>query len=325
MNLFDMGDLQLPWCLRVVVTLRIAQAMTDGLTDVRDLAAATHCNSGALSEVLEFLVGKGLFEETQPGSFQLNELARGLLDPAVQLGLDLNGIGGRMTGAWSTLLSYVQTGAPAYHQQFGVPFWEDLEAHPEIAASFDDLMGPLGHGTINGEFQLTGGWQKVRTVVDVGGGAGAMLAAILHLRSQVHGILVDLPRTVERAAETFRSASVEERVTLVGQSFFHPLPPGADVYLLRGVINNWADPEAEIILRRCAEACGPASRVVILKSVLPDNERQRISISTLMVPGKDRSIAEFTGLARRSGLDVLAAARQPSGYFVVECRPIAGS
>jgi hypothetical protein len=323
MNLWDMTDLALPWSIRVVATLRIADKMEAGISDIDELAAAAKCDSGVLRGVLEFLVDKGLFEEPSPGQFRLNEPARGLLEPALLIGLDLDGIGGRMAGAWGTLLSSVRSGIPAYHEAFGLPFWEDLEAHPEIAASFDALIGPQGHGNFNGDFEITGGWEDVRTVVDVGGGAGAMLAAILELRPNVRGVLVELPRTVERAAGTFRTAGVEHRVTAVAQSFFDPLPPGADIYLLRGVLNNWADAEAVALLSRCAEAARPAGRVVILKSVSADCARHGFPISMLMVGGKDRSITEFRSIAQQSGLVVVAAGQQPSGYFAVECRPVA--
>jgi hypothetical protein len=144
--------------------------------------------------------------------------ARRLLDPSLRLGLDLTGIGGRMAHAWRTLLTFVRTGAPAYHEVFGLPFWDDLDAHPEIAASFDALIGPPGHGIPNAEFEITGGWDSVRTVVDVGGGTGAMLAEILRLRPHVRGTLVDLPRTVARSEEIFRSAGVSDRVAAIGQS-----------------------------------------------------------------------------------------------------------
>jgi hypothetical protein len=321
MNLWDMSDLALPWSIRVVATLRIADKMDAGISDIDELAAAAKCNSGVLRGVLEFLVDKGLFEEPSPGRFRLNDAARGLIEPALQIGLDLNGIGGRMAGAWGTLLSYVRTGVPAYKEAFGLAFWEDLEAHPEIAASFDAMIGPQGHGNFNGDFEINGGWGAVRTVVDVGGGTGAMLAAILQLRPSVCGVLVELPRTVVRAGETFRAAGVEDRVKAVAQSFFDPLPSGADIYLLRGVLNNWADAEARTLLSRCAEAARPGGRVVVLKSVSSDGTRHGLPISMLLVGGKDRSITEFRSLAQQSGLQVVAAGQQPSGYFVVECGP----
>jgi len=321
-DLSALSDLRTPWCLHVVATLRIAEYIAAGHAEIGSLAAAAGCDADALHRVLGHLVTKGVFLETAPSRFALNEAARGLLDPALHLGLDIDKIGGCMAYAWGTLLSYVRTGAPAYHEHFGLPFKEDLDAHPDVAASFDALIGPAGHGAFNPDFQITGGWEAVRTVVDVGGGAGAMLAEILRARPAIHGTLVDLPRTVARAGEVFRTASVMNRVTTVGQSFFDPLPAGADLYLLRGILNDWPDREAAAIFRRCAEAARPAGRVVVLKSVGPDDAPKNLEVEMVLLGGKRRTVAEFRSLARQVGLDVRAAGQQPSGYFVVECFPV---
>src|SRR5437763_9158384 len=176
-----------------------------------------------------------------------------------------------MAHAWGTLLPYVRTGKPAYDQVFGRPFWEDLDAHPEVAASFDALMGVAGHGVPNPNFEIIGGWEPVRTVVDVGGGTGAMLAEMLRARPHLRGILVDLPKAVARSAETFAAAGVADRVTAIGQSFFDPLPAGADLYLLKKVLNDWPDRETVAILSRCVEAArrvpSGRGRVVVLGGV----------------------------------------------------------
>jgi 2,7-dihydroxy-5-methyl-1-naphthoate 7-O-methyltransferase len=321
-DLGALSDLRTPWCLHVVATLRIAEHIAAGHVEIGSLAAAAGCDADALHRVLGHLVGKGVFQETAPGRFALNDAARGLLDPALHLGLDLDRIGGRMAYAWGTLLSYVRTGAPAYHEHFGLPFWEDLDAHPDVAASFDALVVPSGHGSFKADFQITGGWEAVRTVVDVGGGTGAMLAAILRMRPAIRGTLVDLPRTVARSDETFNAAGVAGRVTTVGQSFFDALPAGADLYLLRGILNDWPDREAAAILRRCAEAARPAGHVVVLKSVGPDDAPKSLEIETVLVGGKRRTVAEFGELARQAGLEVRSAGQQASGYFVVECFPV---
>jgi 2,7-dihydroxy-5-methyl-1-naphthoate 7-O-methyltransferase len=321
-DLWALSDLCTPWCVHAAATLRIANHIDAGIDEIDKLAAAAQCDSAALHSMLGHLVNKGVFEEPQPGRFALNECARGLLDSALHLGLNLEGIGGRMAWAWGSFLAYVRRGVPAYDEIFGRPFWEDLEAHPKIAAEFDALIGPAGHGTPNPDFQITDGWEAVRTIVDVGGGTGAMLAEMLHARPQVHGTLVDLPRTAARATETFARAGVMDRVTIVGQSFFDPLPPGADLYLLRGILNDWPDREAIVILNRCAKAAYPAGRVVVLKSVGADGASKRLSIEMVLLGGKHRSATEFREIAHQSGLAVIAAGQQPSGYFVVECRPV---
>ena len=105
----------------------------------------------------------------------------------------------------------------------------------------------------------------MRRVVDVGGGTRALLAGVLRSRPEVRGTLVDLPRTVARSGEVFQAAEVADRVTTVGQSFFNPLPGGADLYILKSILSDWPDREATAILRRCAEAARPSGRVVVSK------------------------------------------------------------
>ena len=321
-NLWALSDLCTPWCLHVAVTLRIAEHIAAGHEQIADLALAAGCDRYSLHRVLTQLVGKGVFEEPSPGHFGLNEAARSMLDPAARLGFDLEGIGGRMAHAWGTLLGYVRTGSPAYHERFGLSFWEDLDAHPEVGASFDAMMGPLGHGTPNVDFEITGGWNSVRSVVDVGGGSGATLAELLRKWPELRGTLVELPRTVALSRAIFEAAEVADRVTVVGQSFFDPLPSGADIYLLKKVLDNWPDREATAILSRCTEAARPAGRVVLLGAAVPDDAPIPLSIDMILVGGKHRTLTELRDVVHEAGLEVMAAGRQASGHFVVECRPI---
>ncbi len=319
-DLDRMTDFRTPWSVHVVVTLRIAEHLADGRSEIGELAAAAGCDADVLGRVLRHLVSVGMFKEPEPGRFGLNVAARQLLDPGRRLFLDLDGLGGRMAHAWSTLLTVVRTSKPAYHQLFGRTFWEDLDAHPHLAAAFDAAMGPAGHGTPDPEILLDGDWEVVRSVVDVGGGAGAKLAAILRVHPEVRGTLVDLPRTVARAAEVFEAAGVSDRATAIGQSFFDPLPSGADVYLLSSVLNDWPDEETVTILSRCAEAAGPGGRIVVIGGVSPDDSPGELSPELVLVGGSDHPLVEFRELAQRSGLVVVASGRQPSGRFVVECR-----
>jgi hypothetical protein len=320
-DIWGLSDLCTPWCLHVIATLRIADHLAAGKTKIDDLAAASGTHADSLHRVMTHLVAKGVFEEPAAGLFALNDPARALLELPLRLGLDLDGFGGRMAYGWGSLLSAVRTGRPAYHEVFGRPFWEDLQAHPDIGASFDALMGP-GHGTPDPDVLIAGDWDAVRSVVDVGGGTGALLAEILRARPTVRGILVDLPSTVARASETFQAAAVSERVTMAGQSFFDPLPAGADLYLLKSVLGDWPDREAIAILKRCAEAAPAAGRTVILSGVSPDDLSgpSPALLMMVLVGGRERSLAEFRQLARAAGLNAGVAARQASGRFVVECQ-----
>jgi hypothetical protein len=317
-DLDQLLDLATPWCLMVAATLRLPDLIAAGHHDIADLAAAAGCDRDALHAVLAHLVAKGVFQQQAPGRFATNRATERLQDRF----LNLDGIGGRMAHTWGTLLDYVRTGQPAYQKVFGRPFWEDLAAHPDIGADFDALMGPAGHGTPDYDIELTGGWDAIRTMVDVGGGTGAMLTSLLRRHPHVHGILVDLPGTIARAAEH------TERITLRGQSFFDPLPPGADLYLLKSVLNDWPGQETVAILRNCAQAATATATatatIAILGGVAPDDAPRSLGIDMLVAGGKTSTITEFTGLARQAGLDIVAARTQASGRYVVECRPHEG-
>ena len=319
MSLWSLCYLATPWCIHLAATLRIADHIAAGTSGIADLAVAAEADPESLQRVLRHLVGRGVFEEPRPGQFALNDAARELI-PA-RVGLDLDSFGGRMAHAWSTLLPAVRTGKPAYAEIFGRPFWEDLEAHPGIAADFDALMGPQGHGRPDPEVLLNAAdWAGIRRVVDVGGGTGALLAEVLRMRPAVRGTLVDLPSTVARAAAMFDG--MIDRVTLSGQSFFDPLPAGADLYLLKSVLSDWPDGEATAILRRCAEAARPSGRVVLLNGVTPEEKASPELLMMVLVGGRERTLAEFSVMAREAGLTVSASRRQQSGKFLVECVPI---
>jgi predicted enzyme related to lactoylglutathione lyase len=320
-NLGQMLDLATPWCLMVAATLRIPDLIAEGHHDISDLATAAGCDQDALHAVLGHLVSKGVFQQRTPDRFDCNRAAEQLAHGPF---FDLDSIGGRMAHTWGTLLDYVRTGRPAYQKVFGRPFWEDLAAHPKIAADFDALMGPAGHGMPDFDIELCGGWDAIRTMVDVGGGTGAMLASLLRRHPHVQGILVDFPGTVARAGETLASAGVADRVLLRGQSFFDPLPAGADLYLLKSVLNDWPDQETVAILRRCAQAAPATGRIAVLGGVAPDDAPRSLGIDMLVAGGKTATITQFTELARQAGLEILAAGTQASGRFVVECRPAIG-
>jgi SAM-dependent methyltransferase len=220
-----------------------------------------------------------------------------------------------MARAWGSLLAAVRTGEPAYAEVFGRPFWADLEANPVIAESFDALMGPAGHGAPDPDILPDGDWDSVRTVADVGGGTGALLGAILRERSHVSGILVDLPQTTARAEP-------HERLTVRAQSFFDPLPPGADVYVLKSVLGDWPDADAVRILRGCAEAAHPDGRVVIVGGGSPGPVSTDANLLMfVLVGGRERTAGELAELVTAAGLTVTATGSQRSGRVLTECRP----
>lgn len=311
MDLWTLGDLEIPWSLRVVVTLRVPEQLAHDPMAIEVLAAAVNANADALARVLRRLAGAGVFDEPTPGVFALNEAARGLLEPGAQLAFNLDGFGGRMTGAWPTLLETVRTGRVSYHRAFARPFWDDLAAHPPLAAEFDSLMGIPGHGVPDPRVLLhDSDWDAVRWVVDVGGGTGALLTEICNTRTSLRGTLIDLPTTVARAALPPNAESI-------GQSFFDPLPSGADLYILKNVLADWPDEDAVRLLRRCAEAAQTSNgRVVVYLS----EETNPGLLMLVLVGGRERTLEDFRPLATEAGLRIVNSGSLPGGKFVAECQ-----
>ncbi|MFL5912395.1 MAG: methyltransferase [Gaiellaceae bacterium] len=317
-----LSDLATPWSVRVVVTLGVAEHMAAGITKIDELAQKADCDTESLARVLRHLVDKGVFHEPTEGEFALNAAARVLLEPGPVRILDLDGYGGRIAGAWSGLLGAVRTGRPTYEAVFGRPFWEDLDADPELAATYDSMMGYQGRGVPDPAVLVDDDWEDVRHVVDVGGGTGAMLAEILRAQPHVRGTLVDLPRAVARSGEVFESAGVADRVTVSGQSFFDPLPGGADVYLINAVLLDWPDEQACKLLSRCAEAVAPSGRVVVVGGVSAVRTASKGGLLLMVLNGgRTRNLDQFRVLAAEAGLAVTAHGYGPSGRFIVESRP----
>lgn len=317
-NIWDLADLETPWSLLVVGTLRIADRVAAGTRDIPSLARETQADEDALRRVLLHLVKRGVFAETQPDQLELTPLSRQLVGRSA--GFDLGGIGGRMAGAYATLLDVVQTGRPAYAREFGRGFWDDLAANPPLSASFDEMMGPGGHATPSPDILLDGDWGGVGSVVDVGGGTGSLLAQVLRAHPTLRGTLVDRPDTIERARELLGRAGVLSRITFAAQSFFDPLPAGADLYVVRHVLNDWPDREKVSILRRCAGALDGRGRVVVVGGVVPDAEARRHPNLLMLVlfGGGDAALSRFHELAREAGLEVRSAGHAPGGDYVVE-------
>lgn len=204
------------------------------------------------------------------------------------------------------LFDTVTTGHAGYPLVYGRTFWEDLASDPALSASFDALMGMHVHAD-SGEVADGYDWRSVGHVIDVGGGNGTLLAAILSRYPDLRGALVDLPGPAAADANLAEQGLANRREVIAG-SFFEPLPVGGDVYLLCGVLHDWNDADAGAILGRCAEAAGDKGAVVVIERLL---EQETTAVGTVMdirvlayMSGRERTIAQFEALGAMAGLSV---------------------
>jgi hypothetical protein len=318
-------DLVTPMALRVAATLRLADFVPDDGTGdgaaVDELAGRAGADPEALARMLRHLVRHGVFTEPRPGRFAANRAAALLRtgQPGA-VWLDLDGFGGRMDLAFTGLAHTVRTGEPAWEQVFGQPFWDYLDANPAISASFDATMAvDAGHAAVANGYD----WTAVRHVADIGGGTGTLIAAVLRGNPQLRGTLADQPDTAARARQYLAGCDLASRCEVVGQSFFDPLPPGADVYLLNRVIHDWDDAAAGAILRRCAEAAGSTGRVLVVESAGDGDSPGFAEMNLRMLVltgGRERTIDDYTALAAGAGLQVTAVHHLTERQVAIEAR-----
>jgi hypothetical protein len=323
--MMQLSDLMAPMAIRVAATLRLSDLIAGGTTDLSGLASAAGVDPSALRRLLRYLAARGVYSQPQPGTYQLTDLARLLLDdhPArLRARFDLTGPVGRGDLSFIHLLDSIRTGQPSFARMYGRSFWEDLNSDPRLAAEFTASMAAnAAHSGLDHEYD----WSAVETVVDVGGGDGTLISELLAAHPHLTGTLVELPATAEQARAALARSGLAQRCEVVAGSFFDPLPAGADVYMLGKVLHDWGDAEAEAILRRCAQAAGREGRVLIIEMVLEggQNEQQFSYLDLHMLVyfgGKERTFDEYRDLAGAVGLQLRAVGRGKWGTSVLEGR-----
>jgi DNA-binding MarR family transcriptional regulator len=315
-----MADLTTPMAVRVLATLRIADHIARGLRTASELAEAVNVDPDALDRVLRHLAVKGVLSRDESERYALTARGEALREdhPSELRGLlDIEDAIGRADLSLVHLLQSVRTGDPAFPIQFGRPFWDDLALDPKRTESYDAQMG----SDIGGDAPAIVSaydWGSLRHVIDVGGGNGALLAAMLSKHPALRGTILDRPHASKAARRTLTAAGLADRSDVLTGSFFDPLPPGAGGYLLSAIIHDWGDDAARTTLRRCAEAAGTDGVVFIIEKIGADGETLRTGMDLRMLAyfgGKERGVVELTGLAADSGLRV--AAVHPAGTLSI--------
>jgi 2,7-dihydroxy-5-methyl-1-naphthoate 7-O-methyltransferase len=319
-------DLATPYAIRVAATLRLADLIHDGARTAGELAERCGADAAVLERLLRHLVAKGVFAQPEPGTFALTELSRPLLAGQRHGGmtpwLDMEGGLGRSDLALSGLLQVARTGRPVYESMFGRTFWDDLDADPERKKAFEALV-KVQLTMLVDEITTDYDWSEVRHVVDVGGGTGTVLAALLTKYSALRGTLVDLPSTTETARRDFTAAGIADRCTFSPGSFFDSLPADGDVYVLSRVLHDWNDDDAKAILHRCAEAAGSTGRVLVIERLndehAPSWATTRLDLRLLAVyGGQERSLKKYSLFATDAGLALGAHIVTESGHSILE-------
>ncbi|HEX3280014.1 MAG TPA: methyltransferase [Pyrinomonadaceae bacterium] len=312
----------------VAAQLGIADLLTDGPKNVDELAAAANVDAPSLYRVLRALASLGVFAERDDQVFELTataELLRSdsptsLRHLAIFMGEDWH------WRVWGRTLYSVRTGKAAWDQEHGCDVFPFFAANPEAAKVFDQAMTSLSNLAINAVIEGYD-FSGFGTLVDVAGGQGRLLTAILAANPSVKGVLFDQPHVLAGAKGNEQITGLGSRCELVDGDFFASVPAGADAYIMKHIIHDWDDERAVKILRNVRNAMKPDGRVLLVESVITAGNTQDfgklLDIEMLVSPGgKERTAEEYRVLFAKAGLRLTQIVPTKSPYSVIEAVPV---
>ena len=309
----------------VAAQLGIADVIAaEGPRSPADLARRVDADADALYRVLRALAGVGVFAERADGAFALTPLAELLRSDvpgslrafAVMMG------GEGVWRSWGEVLHAVRTGEAAFEHVFGMPLFDYYAANPAAAR-----VGAAGlsarSATENAAIVAAYDFTAADNVMDIGGGEGSLLRAILGANPRLRGVLFEMPHVVELARQALAGASENDRCELVAGDFFTEIPRKASLLLLKKVVHDWTDERAVTILGNCRKALSNGGRLLLVENVIPARNEPSFGkwLDLLMLVyagGRERTADEFRELLGTSGFEISQVIPTAASVCVIE-------
>ncbi len=311
--------------IRTACALGLPDRLSQRPADALALAAACGCHGDALLRLLRAMAALDLCESVPAGHWRLTGMGRLLCRDASQSLHHWAQHAG--SGLWQRLAELpeaVRTGASWPERHHGMGGYQALASDARASEVFHHAMVELTrHATpaLVAALEL----RAVRSVVDVGGGQGALLGAVLRQATEAHGVLLDQAVALRGASALMADWGVADRCRVEEGDFFASVPGGADMYLLKSVLHNWDDEACRRLLARCLEAMSSRARLMVIERVRPeapghstrDRGVARTDLNMLVsLSGRERSLEEFVRLFAAAGL-VLEGVREASAEWSV--------
>lgn len=312
--------------LHTAAKLGLADLVAAGPRHVENLAAATGAHPQSLHRILRTLASTGVFAEVADGCFaatpRSDTLRTGapgsIKDAVIWVSEPMH------YRSCGDLPRAVLTGEPAFDAIFGTTYFDYLAANPDAARGWDAGMACFS-GLENAPIAAAYDFPRGAQVLDIGGGQGGFLAEVLKRDPSLRGVLFDLPAVVDDPS-AIAAAGLLDRCNTVGGDFFEFLPPGADAYVFKRVLHDWDDDTCVGLLRRARAAMPATGRVLAIDAVIPPgNDPHPAKIVDLIMmsilPGRERTEAEFRDLFAAAGLCLTRVIPTPSMLAIVEGIP----
>jgi hypothetical protein len=316
----------LPRCIWVAAELGVADRLADAPMYVEDLAQAVGANSDALYRVLRALASAGIFEEVGQGRFAINRLADCLRsDAPLSMRPWAQYVGAEWYWqAWGSFMATVKNGKTIHENVHNRRFFQYYADNPGYTEMFDAAMSSvsaLANPAIVGGYDFS----RLGSVVDLGGGEGALLAAVLHENPGVRGTLYDRAEVMTRARNggPLAMPSIAERVTFATGDFFESVPSGHDAYLMKWILHDWDDAEAGIILGNVRRAAARGTRLIVAEMMVDDGNApsaaKLLDLAMLgLTGGRERTEAGYRGLFSDAGFSLRRVFPTASPFSVME-------
>ena len=318
--------------LSIAAALHLADHLAASPRSSQELAQAAGCDPLTMHRLLRGLAAEGVLEERGDATFALTDLGQPLRSdhPQSQRGAAL-ARGALYFAAAAQMLPALQAGEIPFDRAYGQPLFNYLSVDASAESAFHQSMA-VRAARDRADLLAAYDFAGVRHVVDVGGGVGAMLTAILHTHPHLRATLMDRPATIPLARAELTAQGVLERVNLVADDFFRAVPRGGDCYLLSRVLHDWDDAQVLRILQVCHAAMTEGDRLLLLETILPERAAEnpaaiRMDLHMLLLlPGRERTTAEYAGLLQSAGfrLERVIPAPSGSGVHVIEATREAG-
>jgi O-methyltransferase domain/Dimerisation domain len=312
--------------ITAVADLGVADALAGGPLPIDELATRVGANPDALRRLLRVLISRGIFAQRNDGRYELTPMADVLRsDAPVSMAAMARFIGSpQHREHWSLLTEAIKTGASVVSTLRGMSYFDYMGDEPEFGRMFNDAMtsaSGLSIGPVVDAYDFT----QYRTIVDVAGGHGRLLAAILASAPDAQGVLFDLPDVIAGAMPLLQEKHVAERVRLAEGSFFGGVPAGGDAYVLKHIIHDWDDDASVQILRNVRTAATPGTAVLLVETVVPEDDSRSnaklLDIEMLLVnDGRERTAGEYRRLFDEAGFQMVGVVDTASPYSIIEAR-----
>jgi DNA-binding transcriptional ArsR family regulator len=308
--------------------LGVADALAKGPLPADELAAAVNADPDSLGRLLRALASRGIFRQRRDGRYELTPLADTLRSDAdVSMAAMARWVGAAQHREhWSHLADGVRTGRAVIPELRGKPIFEYLADEPELAEIFNRAMTSASELSIAPVIAAYD-FSPYATIIDVGGGRGRLLAAILAATPAARGVLFDLPNVVAAAPTLLCEHHAHDRVRIVEGSFFERVPDDGDAYVLKHIIHDWPDDDAVHILRNVRAAAGIGKRVLLVEWVIPNHDREfpgKWSDLEMLIAAsaRERTADEYGQLLNRADFQMTRVVETASPISIVEATAV---